>query len=180
MCSLSIWHWIIVIAVVLLLFGRGKISELMGDVAQGIKAFKKGMSEDETAKVETPPADPKTINQVDAKGDPLKQHSQTDTQYQKAACSDHAYGNPAAHRGSRVSAIQFDYQLSRVQPPCVNILLNFFTHRYPGFACFLLNTSQRFTLRRAKACLHASDDIFCASFYVCEDLLQHDFIHRDQ
>ena len=47
MGSLSIWHWIIVIAVVLLLFGRGKISELMGDVAQGIKAFKKGMSEDE-------------------------------------------------------------------------------------------------------------------------------------
>ena len=48
MGSLSIWHWIVVIAVVLLLFGRGKISELMGDVAQGIKAFKKGMSEEET------------------------------------------------------------------------------------------------------------------------------------
>lgn len=47
MGSLSIWHWIIVIAVVLLLFGRGRISDLMGDVAQGIKAFKKGMSEDE-------------------------------------------------------------------------------------------------------------------------------------
>lgn len=47
MGSLSIWHWIVVIGVVLLLFGRGKISELMGDVAQGIKAFKKGMSEDE-------------------------------------------------------------------------------------------------------------------------------------
>ena len=62
MGSLSIWHWIVVIAVVLLLFGRGKISELMGDVAQGIKAFKKGMSDDETAKAETPPADPKTID----------------------------------------------------------------------------------------------------------------------
>jgi sec-independent protein translocase protein TatA len=62
MGSLSIWHWIVVIAVILLLFGRGKISELMGDVAQGIKAFKKGMSEDEAAKAETPPADPKTIN----------------------------------------------------------------------------------------------------------------------
>jgi sec-independent protein translocase protein TatA len=47
MGSLSIWHWIVVIAVVLLLFGRGKISDLMGDVAQGIKAFKKGMQEDE-------------------------------------------------------------------------------------------------------------------------------------
>ena len=49
MGSLSIWHWIIVIAVILLLFGRGKISELMGDMAQGIKAFKKGMTEDEKA-----------------------------------------------------------------------------------------------------------------------------------
>ena len=58
MGGLSIWHWIIVIGVVLLLFGRGKISELMGDVAQGIKAFKKGMSDDEV-KAETPAADPK-------------------------------------------------------------------------------------------------------------------------
>jgi sec-independent protein translocase protein TatA len=47
MGSLSIWHWIVVIAVVLLLFGRGKISDLMGDVAQGIKAFKKGMQDDD-------------------------------------------------------------------------------------------------------------------------------------
>jgi sec-independent protein translocase protein TatA len=80
MGSLSIWHWIVVIAVVLLLFGRGKISELMGDVAQGIKAFKKGMSDDETAKAE-PAADPKTINHQagDAKpGEPLKQHAQTE------------------------------------------------------------------------------------------------------
>ena len=82
MGSMSIWHWIVVIAVVLLLFGRGKISELMGDVAQGIKAFKKGMSEDETAKVETPPADPKTI---DAKGDPLKQHAQTERKFEGSA-----------------------------------------------------------------------------------------------
>ncbi len=47
MGSLSIWHWIVVVVVVLLLFGRGKISELMGDMAQGIKAFKKGMSDDD-------------------------------------------------------------------------------------------------------------------------------------
>jgi len=47
MGSLSIWHWIVVIVVVLLLFGRGKISDLMGDVASGIKAFKKGMAEDD-------------------------------------------------------------------------------------------------------------------------------------
>jgi sec-independent protein translocase protein TatA len=52
MGSMSIWHWILVLAVGLLLFGgRGKISELMGDFAKGIKSFKKGLSEDE-AKVE--------------------------------------------------------------------------------------------------------------------------------
>jgi len=47
MGSMSIMHWLIVVAVVLLLFGRGKIPELMGDVANGIKSFKKGMQEDE-------------------------------------------------------------------------------------------------------------------------------------
>jgi sec-independent protein translocase protein TatA len=52
---MSIWHWIIVIAVVLLLFGRGKISDLMGDVAQGIKAFKKGMAEDDKPADKTEP-----------------------------------------------------------------------------------------------------------------------------
>jgi sec-independent protein translocase protein TatA len=49
MGSLSIWHWLVVAVIVLLLFGRGKITELMGDVAGGIKAFKKGMAEDDEA-----------------------------------------------------------------------------------------------------------------------------------
>jgi len=53
MGSFSIWHWLIVLVVVLLLFGRGKIPELMGDMAKGIKSFKKGMSdEDAEAKAE--------------------------------------------------------------------------------------------------------------------------------
>ncbi|MBD24095.1 MAG: twin-arginine translocase TatA/TatE family subunit [Candidatus Marinimicrobia bacterium] len=43
----SMWHWLIVLAVVLLLFGGGKISGLMGDFAKGIKAFKKGIKDDE-------------------------------------------------------------------------------------------------------------------------------------
>ena len=48
MGSFSWIHWLLVILAVLLLFGgRGKISELMGDFASGIKAFKKGMSEDD-------------------------------------------------------------------------------------------------------------------------------------
>ncbi|MGA7486136.1 MAG: twin-arginine translocase TatA/TatE family subunit [Xanthobacteraceae bacterium] len=63
MGSMSIWHWIIVLAVGLLLFGgRGKISELMGDFAKGIKSFKKGLSEDEKSE-EPPKTDPmKTID----------------------------------------------------------------------------------------------------------------------
>jgi sec-independent protein translocase protein TatA len=62
MGSLSIWHWIIVGAVILLVFGgRGKISEMMGDMAKGIKAFKKGMSDDDTASAE-PRREPKSID----------------------------------------------------------------------------------------------------------------------
>ena len=49
MGSFSIWHWLIVLVVVLLVFGRGKIPELMGDMAKGIKSFKKGMADDEAA-----------------------------------------------------------------------------------------------------------------------------------
>ncbi|OYR18991.1 twin-arginine translocase TatA/TatE family subunit [Brucella thiophenivorans] len=64
MGSFSIWHWLIVLAVVLLLFGRGKIPELMGDVAKGIKNFKQGMN-DEDAKDDAK-ADSRTI---DAKAD---------------------------------------------------------------------------------------------------------------
>ena len=47
MGSFSIWHWLIVLLVVLLLFGSGKISGLMGDLAKGIKSFKQNMKEDE-------------------------------------------------------------------------------------------------------------------------------------
>lgn len=48
MGSFSIWHWLVVLLVVLLLFGSGKISGLMGDLATGIKSFRKNMREDET------------------------------------------------------------------------------------------------------------------------------------
>jgi sec-independent protein translocase protein TatA len=54
MGGLSIWHWIIVGVVAFVVFGgKFKISDVMGDVAKGIKAFKKGMTEEET-----PPAAP--------------------------------------------------------------------------------------------------------------------------
>jgi sec-independent protein translocase protein TatA len=48
MGSFSLWHWVIVLLVVLLLFGRGRLSEVMGDFAKGIKSFKKGLADDET------------------------------------------------------------------------------------------------------------------------------------
>lgn len=49
MGAFSIWHWIIVLIIVLLLFGKGKIPTLMADMAKGIKSFKKNMSEDDTS-----------------------------------------------------------------------------------------------------------------------------------
>lgn len=51
MGGLSIVHWLIVLLVVLILFGRGRISEMMGDFGKGISSFKKGLNEtDETLK----------------------------------------------------------------------------------------------------------------------------------
>ena len=47
MGSMSIWHWVIVALVIMLLFGKGRISDMMGDLAKGIKSFKKGLAEDE-------------------------------------------------------------------------------------------------------------------------------------
>jgi len=64
MGSLSVWHWLIFLAVALLFFGGGgKISAVMGDFAKGIKSFKKGLQDDE-ADVAAKPADqpqPRTI-----------------------------------------------------------------------------------------------------------------------
>ncbi len=62
MGSFSIWHWLVVGILVLLLFGKGRFSDMMGDVAKGIKSFKKGMAEDDDAKpaprIEAPTAPP--------------------------------------------------------------------------------------------------------------------------
>ena len=56
--SIGIWQIAIVVILVVLLFGRGKISSLMGDVAKGIKSFKKGMASDVTDESE-----PKNISE---------------------------------------------------------------------------------------------------------------------
>jgi sec-independent protein translocase protein TatA len=61
MGSMSIWHWVIVALVILLLFGKGRISEMMGDMAKGIKSFKKGLAEDEAS---PPAAQPQVTQQA--------------------------------------------------------------------------------------------------------------------
>jgi sec-independent protein translocase protein TatA len=59
MGGLSIWHWLIVGAVFMLLFGgKGKISDIMGDVAKGIKSFKKGLAEEDQKPELERPGDP--------------------------------------------------------------------------------------------------------------------------
>jgi sec-independent protein translocase protein TatA len=50
----SLWHWIVVLLVVLVLFGRGRVSEIMGDFGKGIKSFKQGLNEED--KPAAPPA----------------------------------------------------------------------------------------------------------------------------
>jgi sec-independent protein translocase protein TatA len=64
MGSFSIWHWLIVLVIVLLLFGAGKIPKLMGDMAKGVKAFKKGLNEDDDA----PSAGTSQQQQINADG----------------------------------------------------------------------------------------------------------------
>ncbi len=63
MGSFSIWHWAIVILVVMLLFGSGKISGLMGDFAKGIKSFKKTMAEEDDASMASS-TDPKPTGSI--------------------------------------------------------------------------------------------------------------------
>src|SRR3954451_11327780 len=56
MGSMSLMHWLVVLAIVLVLFGAGKLPRVMGDFAKGIKAFKSGMKEEDEAAAATPPA----------------------------------------------------------------------------------------------------------------------------
>ncbi|HEY9079845.1 twin-arginine translocase TatA/TatE family subunit [Magnetovibrio sp.] len=70
---MGIWQWVIVLAIVLLLFGgRGKISGLMGDFGKGLKSFKKGMKgddDDEAPVAKTEAIEEKTTKTVDAKAE---------------------------------------------------------------------------------------------------------------
>ncbi len=51
----SIWHWVIVLVIVIVLFGRGRVADVMGEFGKGLKSFKQGMA-DEDNKPATPPA----------------------------------------------------------------------------------------------------------------------------
>jgi sec-independent protein translocase protein TatA len=73
MGSFSLWHWLIVALVILVLFGRGRISEMMGDFGKGISSFKKGMAETENdmkgepaRQISPPPATPPAPAVADA------------------------------------------------------------------------------------------------------------------
>jgi sec-independent protein translocase protein TatA len=77
---MSIWHWLLFLAVALLMFGGGnKISSIMGDVAKGIKSFKKGMAEDDDVakKPDDVAIDKKTIEASVAR--PVDQKTSSET-----------------------------------------------------------------------------------------------------
>ena len=56
MGGLSLWHWLLLGVVVMLLFGKGRFSDLMGDVAKGVKSFKKGMADEDEVIKPAPPS----------------------------------------------------------------------------------------------------------------------------
>jgi len=70
----SLWHWIIVLLIVLVLFGRGRISEMMGDFGKGISSFKKGLNETEETAAKAvriePPVTPPTPAETPAPAEP--------------------------------------------------------------------------------------------------------------
>lgn len=76
--SLGPWQLIIIALVILVLFGRGRISEMMGDFGKGIKSFKQGMTEEDTAttksadRIEGPSVDTKSASTDTAKTSPAK------------------------------------------------------------------------------------------------------------
>jgi len=67
--GISFWQIAIVVVLVVLLFGRGKISSLMGDLAKGIKSFKKGMSSDDSNQTKIQPSEEKIQSSEEKKED---------------------------------------------------------------------------------------------------------------
>lgn len=81
MGSFSIWHWLIVLAVVLILFGgKGRVSQIMGDFGKGLKAFKKSVRDDEEpmADADEPQPEPKVLRDDHARvAEPAKDRDRT-------------------------------------------------------------------------------------------------------
>lgn len=78
MGTFSIWHWLIVLAVVLILFGGGgKVSRLMGDFGKGLKNFKKSMKDEEEAAEEK--------KEIEADATPKAEAHQTEAEKDRAA-----------------------------------------------------------------------------------------------
>ena len=79
MGGFSAWHWIIVALVILVLFGRGKISEMMGDFGKGIRSFKKGLGEEDQAPPPAAPAPPPQIGTQTQDTAPVEPARERDT-----------------------------------------------------------------------------------------------------
>jgi sec-independent protein translocase protein TatA len=78
MGGLSIWHWLVVGVIILLLFGKGRFSEMMGDVAKGLKSFKKGMTEDEEAAAAKAAEPPRRLSDESAVTPPVERSREVD------------------------------------------------------------------------------------------------------
>ena len=78
MGGLSIWHWLVVGVIILLLFGKGRFSDMMGDVAKGLKSFKKGMTEDEETTATKAAEPPRRLTDEAAVVPPPERSRETD------------------------------------------------------------------------------------------------------
>jgi sec-independent protein translocase protein TatA len=79
----SVWHWIIVLIVVLVLFGRGRVADIMGEFGKGLKSFKQGLNDEDKnaapppAQIPAPPAGQPQDQNTAAKGETVAESNQT-------------------------------------------------------------------------------------------------------
>jgi sec-independent protein translocase protein TatA len=78
MGSFSIWHWLVVLTIVLVLFGRGRVSDIMGEFGKGIKSFKQGMDEGNKAapRIEGPGHEAKSAEPAPSEPQPAPRSDQ--------------------------------------------------------------------------------------------------------
>lgn len=77
MGSFSLWHWLVVLVIVLVLFGRGRVADIMGEFGKGLKSFKHGMKDDAdeqaARRIEGPQHEAKPAAEVAKEAQPAKQ-----------------------------------------------------------------------------------------------------------